>query len=154
MVTFTESTHDSLSSDCRLCLGGLILRRLGLLTTGNDLEVDVFTDGCRRSVRARRLALVLTELCPVLALGNSVTDFRGLQSTTNATSDFDFAIVLVQLPFSDRNDTIGAGRFRRLGQDVWGKEAMKRQQLRSVKYSAALPSSSWSAHELGLKATR
>lgn len=154
MVTFTESTHDSLRADHRLCLGGLILCGLGLLTTGNDLEVDVLSDGCGRSVWASRLALVLAELCPVLALGNGVTDFRGLQSTTDATRDLDFAIVLVQLPFYDRDDAIGAGRFRRLGQDVCGKERMKRQQLCALQYSAALPSSSWSAQELGLKATR
>ena len=42
------------------------------LVSGGDLEGDVLADGRRRTIRSRLVPLLVSELCPLLPLRNSM----------------------------------------------------------------------------------
>lgn len=117
MITFTESTHDSLRPDHSLGLCRRILLGL-LLSSSLNLEVDVLPDRRRRSIRTGVLPLLRTKLGPVLPLRNSMRHFGRLQSTTDAARHFYFSVFFVQFPFNDGDDSVRADCFRGLGQVI------------------------------------
>jgi hypothetical protein len=117
MVTFTESTHDSLGSNHGLGLCRRILLGL-LLAPSLNLEVDVLSNRRRRTIRTSVLSLLSAKLGPVLPLGNSMRHLRCLQSTTDATRHFYFAVFFIQFPFDNSDDSVRTDCLSGLGQII------------------------------------